>query len=224
MAVSGGTQLESIRMEFIDTQVLSYAHKGAFDDTVDGRYISSITANEFLASPGRTAHDGSLPYPPWGATPRIALGTGGGNRPEHPFNRHTTDRIVMDFGGQFPAIIEYGNLAVSEVINERANDVFPAAIDSLEKDQRQLLRRRFSFIQDAELWCRPVSREGVWLAYRLLDEFIKHHNVKKNFRNTWNDLLILATAMEASGHLTTKDSELSRFVSESRAGRLLSPG
>ena len=67
--------------------------------------------------------------------------------------------------------------------------------------------------------CMPLTRVSVASAFNLLREFTKGHNLKKDFRNSLNDILILTTAIESSAKLNTEDSELSKFASQSYAGQ-----
>lgn len=52
----------------------------------------------------------------------------------------------------------------------------------------------------------------------LLQEFRKEHNLKENFRNSFNDMLILASAIDTSALLITEDSLLNKFAAKQFAG------
>jgi hypothetical protein len=55
----------------------------------------------------------------------------------------------------------------------------------------------------------------------LFYEFLLRYNSKENLKNTINDVLILATAINSSSSLVTKDSLLNRFASEQYNAELI---
>ncbi len=120
----------------------------------------------------------------------------------------------MDFKNQHPTLVEYGNFAVSLVINEKHTPVYSAAVNFLPKPQKKKLVDRFKFLLDHEISCIPIREDDVVTAFELLDSFKQSHNLKSNFRNSWNDLLILAATVNRGEILDTEDNELSRFVAQ----------
>lgn len=47
-----------------------------------------------------------------------------------------------------------------------------------------------------------------------MDRFLIQHNSKSNFKNTWNDILILSKAINKQLPLLTEDKLLNRFAAE----------
>jgi hypothetical protein len=130
----------------------------------------------------------------------------------------------MEFGLLHSPIVEFGNFAISEVFNERHVPIFSAAVAFLEKDEQKLILDRFKFLISSRIQCLPVVRYDVDTAFGLLEQFTQHHNVKANFRNTWNDLLILAVARNRNSKLLTLDMELAAFANECNAGTVTRDG
>ncbi|MCL1485932.1 MAG: hypothetical protein MH208_17540 [Marinobacter sp.] len=54
---------------------------------------------------------------------------------------------------------------------------------------------------------------------RLLEKFERHIKPKENIKNTVNDLLILATAIDKKKGLHTKDKVLANFAAEEYSGK-----
>lgn len=201
-------------MQILDTQIISYAFKETYDGQVTHQNIASITANEFLLvqSAERTKANYYVPL-----SQIIGLKTGNEidfPRRDHPFPKRHTDQIILEFGQDYPAIIEFCNLAISETINSKAKGLFHETIRFLDKEQRKLILARFNFLLNQNINCLLLSRNTVVLGLNLFCEFLSRYNTKENFRNTVNDVLILATAVNSSATLVTKDSLLNRFASD----------
>jgi hypothetical protein len=208
-------------MDFLDTQIISYAMKGREGLPIKGATISSISANELLLVQGTkyTQANYYVPMPcsrfkvtskePSHFNPSHRL-----SRMDHPFSRRSTDQVLLDFGNQYPTIIEYGNLAISIVINNKASVLFNEAIKFLPAHQRKRVRRAFDFIIDNSIRCAPLTKNSIAYAVDLLQKFATKHSFKGNFRNSLNDILILASAIDASAKLNTEDSLLGAFAAE----------
>ena len=198
--------------QHLDTQVVSYAMKGRWDRPLRGSVISSIVANELLLVQSENPTQARFYVPVLSA--RRTAGLAEFRRRDHPFGRRVSDSIVMDFGNEWPSIVEYNNLAIANVINQGLCDLWMAAINHLDKPTKRLLAARFRFLIENGVTCLPLRPDDVQGAFHLLREFTREHNIKRRFRNTWNDLLVLSSARNAHAHLVTEDSELSRFASE----------
>jgi len=198
-------------MRLYDTQIISYDFKDQWPDGCESGCISSITASEFLlvqsSKPAQAHYYVPLPK-------RLAIHTGIARaRRNRPFPKNSTDQVLVNFGRDFPMYVEFCNLALSQVINDNLAELFSAATDFLPKDTRKLVRSRFAYLVARHISCVPLSRASLTSALELLDRFTAGFNPKANFRNTLNDILILATARNNSAELITSDSTLSRFAS-----------
>ena len=118
----------------------------------------------------------------------------------------------MDFGNEYPSIIEFNNISISTAINDGLHDLMAGAINHLDKDTKKTLKKRFQFLVENGIRCVPITNAEVELAFDLLAKFRAIHNPKDNFRNTWNDLLILSSAIRHNENLVTEDSLLARFA------------
>jgi len=124
----------------------------------------------------------------------------------------------MHVGPKHGAYIEFSNLALSHVINERRADIFEVAVQFQKKDEIKMLKRRYEYLIQREIRCIPLSPAIIDIAFELLADFLANHNPKQNFRNTLNDMLIFATALNTGRTLVTEDSLLLRFIQETCGG------
>jgi hypothetical protein len=185
--------------------------------------IVSISANEFLlAQPKDTVHPSYYVFLPNGhakfSSLKMAGNRGGietfGNPNWAKLGSKRTDRIIIDFGNQFPPYLEYGNLAISEVINNRLLGFYEICISHLPKNKQKYLRKRMGFVINNNFFCYPLNKSAVDRGLELFSQFVSKHNCKSNIRNTVNDVLILASAIEYQKPLLTEDSLLNRFAAE----------
>lgn len=200
--------------QHLDTQVVSYAMKGKWNELVEGCAISSIVANELFLVQGDDPANANLYIPLFSSRHMMGPMTPEFRRRDHPFNKLLSDSIMMDFGNEFPTIVEYNNLSMSAVINNRLDDLFAGAINHLDKDTKKTLKRRFKFLLDNNIQCIPLRESDVESAFELLSRFREKYNVKRDFRNSWNDLLILSCALGANEPLITEDKLLAEFASK----------
>jgi predicted nucleic acid-binding protein len=207
----------------VDTQILSYQFKGVEKGTQSkGLAISSITANEFLvAQPINSDQpDYYIIHPAIYSHLLYAEGSGFGV-PEHFGNpkwarmgARRTDQVIIDFGNQFSAYREFGNEAISEIINEKHLEIYKISIAHLPKQKQKYLLKRLKYILDSGYYCYSLTRSAVDQALNLFSEFVSEHNCKGNVRNTINDLLILSTAIDREKKFLTNDNLLNRFAAE----------
>lgn len=195
-------------MEILDTQIISYAFKRTYGDSISHKYISSITAKEFLLiqSKVRTKANYYIPILPIGWDGNLI-------KIDHPISKSKTDRLVLDFGNDYPSIVEFSNFAVTNVINRKDNRLFKEIIKFLPKDQRKIIYARFNYLIAEDIKCIPLGSEAIESGLSLLSEFMTQYNSKRNFKNTVNDIFILAVARENDALLITRDSLLGRYAS-----------
>jgi len=196
----------------LDTQVISLALKGKLNMTIEGDSISSIVANEFLLGQSNNYSQGNYYIPVLSKSHRYTYFHPSGIRNDHMFSQRSSDSILMDFGNEFPAILEYNSLSMSNVINERRDGLFNAAIKHLDKKKRKTLKKRIQFLLENKVRCIPLNQEIVNISFALLHDFQKQHNLKADFRNSWNDILILSSAINNCDELITEDCELAKFA------------
>lgn len=186
-------------MEFVDTQLLIAAQAQRDIRPLQRRHLCSVAACEFLDM--QTDNPVKARYHLFFGPHRFA------------------DSFTVDFNNCFPSIREYNHRAIAQVINGRNPRSFSFSIGRLANGHQRRLRRRLKLILEAEMTCQAVWRADVETALGLLDAFTETHTLKADFRNSWNDLLILAVAANASGRLLTVDSLLARFSADILGGR-----
>lgn len=195
----------------VDTQILSYAYKEQSLPT-NNFCISSVVAHEFL----EIYHSG------WPTRFRYYVKYLGGRHlggvarsPAHRKNG-MIERIVLDFGIDYPQLIEFNSRATAAIINDKNLPAYCQILSSLDKKLQKKLRSRFAFLCNHVAECKPLTTQTAELGIELLWRFMQHHNVKGAFRNSVNDMLILASAIASKDDLITEDSLLARFAARER--------
>ncbi|WP_163013815.1 hypothetical protein [Streptomyces sp. S1] len=218
----------------VDTQVISYAIKGARKEPLPSEFsITSTIAQEILRV--RDISKGNARYftpPPQGLLPeqrdkyfsgRAIHGTG--HPKDRPLFKNSTDRVVMDFNNEYPSLVEYGHAGISWLIKTGNRKVYEESIGHLPKGERKKLVRNFEFLADHKADCIPVSTEIVSGAFSLLrratDDGV---TLKSDFRNSLNDMLILATARCEGADIRTDDKLLAQFAKESGLSKVTDQG
>ena len=196
----------------VDTQILSYRFKGIDKDIHSKTWaISSITANEFLETQPKDSKkpDYYIIHPA---------------RYPHLFDildakcakmgEHRTDQVIIDFGNQFPAYREFGNEAISEIINQKKFETYKLSISHFPKQKQKDRLKKLMYILDNDYQCYSLTKSALEEGLSLFSQFTSKHNCKANIRNTVNDILILATAIDRKKILLTHDKLLNRFAAE----------
>jgi predicted nucleic acid-binding protein len=211
-------------MSITDTQVLSYYYKGAAPLPESPILISSVTATEFLliqsANPNSANYYPILParlkhrigglFPGESAVPRMLF-----NSKKHAAQgKHRTDQLLLNFNGRMPSFIEFGSVAISQIINDGLKDIYSASISHLEKNLQKKLRDKLQFLISTNVQCLAVTPAIADVGMNILGQFLDKYEAKRNPRNTINDILILSTAVEHSLSLLTEDRLLKRFTAE----------
>ncbi len=206
---------EVMTANILDTQVISYAFKKVNLEDVQNATIPSITANEFLLTQSKLYNKAQyyIPLPN-----KLAVNVEDEAIPlprrDHAFRKEHTDYIVLDFQNEYPSIILFNNLSISEVINRKLRSLFRSSISFLDKKQQKIIQSRFSFLIEHDIKCLPVTRNIIPIGLELLSDFTIKHNPKEDFRNTVNDILIFTIALKSGMTLITKDNLLNRFAAD----------
>ena len=206
-------------LQFMDTQIVSYAFKGTSSESVAEQHISSVVANEFLETHSKAETSANYYLPTnWRhfrhagqflLSPPVRQAYRKRGLP-----KRYTDRLTLYFGRDYPPVVEFGSTAVSRIINARALDIFRLSTTHLHKRTRRRLIQRLEFLIDHRITCVALQPGAARLAQSLLHSFLQTHKSKKNFRNTVSDMLILAAAIHDNASLLTKDSVLVRFCAD----------
>lgn len=198
----------------VDTQIISEMYKAKHRAKVS---FPSVVANEFLEVYG-DSHSKPLFFLPLidvqGSSRAIHRSMILGFHQQRPFSSRSSDRLVMSFNNEYPDIVEFGSRAIANAVNEKDLEVFRIATNGLPKQEQRRRLERFRYLASVEAECVPLSEPAVEIAFNLLFEFTKTNALKANFRNSLNDILILATAIRANDQLRTKDSLLARFAAK----------
>lgn len=218
-----------------DTQILSYYFKGARKLPKEAIRISSITAAEFLLVQS-AAHNKANYYPILPSWTNhygtfSALGIQGTNLRSAPtprqyaaFGKNRTDQLILDFGPNTPIYIEFGSIAITQIINDRHDHIYQASISCLPKSTQKKLTTRFRFLLEQCVSCVAVTPPIATAGLNLLAQFMDRYQPKKNKRNTINDVLVLATAIKNEAQLLTNDNLLTRFAAEVMSAQTFTQG
>jgi predicted nucleic acid-binding protein len=200
----------------LDSQVLVHMHKGR-RGSESGFTIASVSAQEFLLSYGLDPKHPSYYLPlrmgPYHAYPIYRDRSASQKLASM---RRRTDKLIIDFNGQYPAIVEYGSRAFASAINLGNAKVFYEAMEILPKVDQRSLKDRFDFLVESGVRCQALEQQTIEIGLDLLAEliFIGESAPKANFRNTVCDLMILATAIKHKCELITEDKLLSRTAAK----------
>jgi hypothetical protein len=207
----------------IDTPVLSYRFKEIENDVHEGsRAISSITANEFLLAQPRDLkqpdyyilHPARYLHLPNSEEGDFGIPEHFGNPKWAKLGACRTDQVIIDFGSEFSAYREFGNEAIAEIINKKHYGIYKISVSHLSKHKQKYLKKRLKYILDNNYRCYSLTRATIKIGLTLFSEFAAKHNCKGNIRNTINDILILATAVDRQKQFRTYDNVLHRFAAE----------
>ncbi|MEU7920661.1 hypothetical protein [Micromonospora zamorensis] len=129
----------------LDTQLLSYAIKGTYTLPADGCAITSVTAQELLLMQGGklTRNNYYVPF-----FTDLALTMGAAKFRQHlksmpssirsRAGRRATDRFVLDFGNDYPSVVEYSHLATARLLNAGHGDMIKSYASVLKRNHFEL--------------------------------------------------------------------------------------
>lgn len=126
----------------------------------------------------------------------------------------SADKIILDFAGDLPSRLERGHFTMADAYNSAARPVLQAYSSVLGKEKSRNVLRRYDALKEMGVQAIPLNVVTAQLGLDLFSQFGNTHNAKKDKRNTFNDMLILATAMDENIALATYDQELVSFARE----------
>jgi hypothetical protein len=211
---------------YIDTNILYYAYSGKkLDVKIEKQRITSLNALEFLKNIEK-AHTNKAKYHiPYAKSiihcHELLRAKEYLKKRNRPINKRHSDFVMFDFSQEFESYALYNNESVSLVINNKYFELFYLSISFLEKSEFKDIRSKFKFLLDNNLQCESITENDINLAYDLLGRFIERHSLKDDFRNCWNDILILSKSINEGAKLITSDKLLNRFASEIYNGSIV---
>ena len=176
-------------MEFIDTQIISYKFKNnkeLFYGDIKGRLISSIVALEFLGILKKNENRTKMyPFKLKGFHPIMPFVMKHGKK-GFELGKKSTDKLIIDFNGEFDSIVIYSNEAISYLINDKDIDTLLFfAKNSLDKEDFKRFRERAQFLINNEITVVPVTQETVVKMQCIYEDIKNEYNVKDNYRNSF---------------------------------------
>lgn len=127
--------------------------------------------------------------------------------------RHTDNiRIVLRDTALPVKIVYWGMSALADIVNCHDCARFQCAINPLKPRTRRRLLDKLHFVLLAEMSCDPLTEEDSNLGLELMRRFMRTNTPKEDVRNTANDMLILASAMNRGSVLRTDDTLLGGFA------------
>jgi len=197
-------------MKLIDTNVLSYVYNKTnnYELSIDNEYISSVVASEFLLMQKKDYYIPNIGN--IAKNPYLSKFT----KVEHLPNKHSTDSILFDFNQLHDSFCHYSNFAISDLINNQNIILYDKIMEFQDKTDRKELKKKIRFIIDNNIKCEPILDEDIKEGYLILEKFIDKYSTKGNFRNTWNDILILSKSINKGLLLITEDKLLNKIAME----------
>ncbi|WP_040801928.1 hypothetical protein [Nocardia higoensis] len=126
--------------------------------------------------------------------------------------KNTTDRLVVDFPVElsrygFVTTYEKSHHALAELQTAGATDILhTVATWAVGRDIGRIVEERSEFVARAGIEPIPLTERDIDTAVALLRDFLATgNNLKRHRRNSFNDLLILATALRRGMGLATDD-------------------
>ncbi len=138
--------------------------------------------------------------------------------------KHHCDKVIVSFGGRFPDLVEYGNRSIAAALNSGNISALKWSIEKLSKFKSRTALSCFDYLIQHGVTCIAATESDFDRAADALFDFSQEYSLKDNFRNSFNDLLILACAERQQEDLQTKDSLLSRFFASRNSNRVSENG
>lgn len=206
----------------LDTQVLSQLCRSKAKIDINNR-ISSTVAKELFGAYRKSDFRNDNFYVPFYSAASYSHRLASSVRKDAirriPQKRHA-DKAVVNFGGVFPDLVEYSNKSIALAINSKNEGALKWAISKQSKRKIVNILSQYRHIIQNDINCVAVTEEDFENAASILFQFTRRHNLKSNFRNSFNDLLILACTERLRHALATKDSLLHRYYVYKSAGRI----
>lgn len=202
----------------LDTQLVSYAMKGN-SKLPDKLIINSVVAQELLLMQSATTTKNRyyIPHLPSSADDEYTRLASGQLVPHGPqCGKRNTDQFVLDFGNDYPRVVEYSHLSLSEALNRRRYQLIVSHAGALHRRDQRVIRRRLRFLLEHEVLCIPLVPQSAETALALFSQFTHRFALKSSFRNSLNDILGVAVAHDSGYEYVTEDSVLSRFIDTCR--------
>ncbi|WP_275464854.1 hypothetical protein [Streptomyces noursei] len=202
---------------------MSYAMKGIqVEKSISNSFITSTVAQEFLRVRNTETGDARYFTPATHKFSPLAIEAYLAGRKlfldrpsDRPLFKGLTDTLIMDFNNEFPSVLEYGHIGIADLLNTGMQGIFSESVNHLPKRERKDLVRKFRFLVDQGVKCIPVGQAHIPLAFDLIKRLIgRGSNLKADFRNSLNDMLILGAAIANNADLWTKDKPLAQFIEE----------
>ncbi|MEV5825223.1 hypothetical protein AB0L25_06590 [Spirillospora sp. NPDC052242] len=210
--------------ELLDTQLISYAIAGRMTLPAN-TMITSVTAHELLLTQGKRTTQNRYYIPLFKGEDEVEWKNYIHIHKDIPrphrgrIGRGATDRLIFDFSGDHPTVVEYSHVAISSALNTGKHKLLSAQARALSKKECRTIDRRLKFIQEHDIKCIPLGERTAATALKMFAHFVDNYTLKSNFRNSLNDILSFAIAV-ADGHtLATEDDLLGRFMADFHASK-----
>jgi hypothetical protein len=128
--------------------------------------------------------------------------------------KRSSGRIEFYFRDEYPTVFEYNSLGLAAAVNNACFDAISLAIEPLSRREKQRIRSIWSFLVDNRVSCKPLGASIASQAMNLVSFAGARYTFKPNFRNSLNDLIVFATALQHCLEVTTADKLLARIVAE----------
>lgn len=199
----------------VDTQIISYGMARSWNSDPGNIAITSVVAQELLlVQSGRS--NGNNYYVPflWPRELMYRRRTAPRVRPRGPrwAGKAHTDRLVLDFSSDYPSVVEHSHAAIAEALNTRNYQHILQRAHVLGDARFRVVVKRVRYLRQHGVTCEPLTKDSAEIAMDLFAEFVRRNTPKSNVRNTLNDLLSYAVALDNGLILETEDRALAEFM------------
>ncbi|WP_139792976.1 hypothetical protein [Pseudophaeobacter leonis] len=214
-------EILKVEQMLLDTQVISASWKQ--HAPITDACVSSVTAKEFLEIYDRASFKHDKYYIPIISNRHfhgLNVSHGGKFTRERRPSAHLCDKLIVDFNRDYPTLVEHGSKSVSLSINQPRRGNFNWATSHLSNSLKRRVTGRYNYMVSRGVKCLAVNSGILDLSMALLYDFERTYNIKENFRNSFNDIMILSTAVHYGMPLRTEDSLLARFSAQKFGGMI----
>jgi hypothetical protein len=128
--------------------------------------------------------------------------------------KRSSGQIQFYFHNEYPTVFEYNSNGLATAVNDARFDAIGLAIEPLSRREKQRIRLIWSFLVENGVRCQPIGTSIAGHAMNLVAFVGARYTFKPNFRNSLNDLIVFATALQLGLEVATADKLLARIIAE----------
>lgn len=132
----------------------------------------------------------------------------------HSYRGQHLEKQIVDFGLDYPPAVELGHKSIAKIINDEKAWVLPICADAARIKFSREIKKRVDYIETHGIRCKSLTEESIATALPMFHAFTRNYTMKTDYRNSLNDIFILAVSSHLEIPLLTRDKLLARFSEE----------